>query len=422
MVYLNNEKEGRKVLGRLGSRGRKPFSYFKHAFMTGYHLIEDQGGLDAFASQNKGIDWMCFDTEFVGEKRFFTRLCLMQVATRFGNYLIDPFPIPDLGPVLRMIQDPAIVKVTHAGENDYRLLFGLYGILPANVFDTQIAAGFMGFKYPVSFKRLVEAELRVNLKKGYTVADWESRPFKTSQLEYALEDVLPLHPLWEAQQEKLRQLGHLSWAMEEFRELEKEGYYAKDPYHEALHSQLMRSLNKKEQVFLLRLFEWRKQQAQKRNHSREMILSSKLIPHIVKGIRSGKEALLDNRRVPSKLIQDHWGVFEELFQATPTTDEKRLLKRIQGEEEDNPREEILIELLYLIVRHHCLDSGISSNIALPRNLLRKIQEEPAQARELFGKGWRSELLGARFAQWFEEFQRMNIHILDNRIELRLDND
>ncbi|MBK8877750.1 MAG: ribonuclease D [Haliscomenobacter sp.] len=169
--------------------------------MTGYQLIEDQAGLEAFASRNKGIEWMCFDTEFVGEKRFFTRLCLMQVATRFGNYLIDPFLIPDLGPVLRMIQDPTIVKVTHAGENDYRLMFGLYGILPSNVFDTQIAAGFMGYKYPVSFKRLVESELRINLKKGYTVADWESRPFKASQLEYALEDVLPLHPLWEAQRE-----------------------------------------------------------------------------------------------------------------------------------------------------------------------------------------------------------------------------
>ena len=85
--------------------------------MTVFHLIKDQAGLDAFALQNKGIEWMCFDTEFVGEKRFFTRLCLMQVATRFGNYLIDPFPIPDFGPVLRMIQDPAIVKVTHAGES-----------------------------------------------------------------------------------------------------------------------------------------------------------------------------------------------------------------------------------------------------------------------------------------------------------------
>ncbi len=390
--------------------------------MTGYHLIDNQADLEIFASHNKGIEWMCFDTEFVGEKRFFTRLCLMQVATRFGNYLIDPFPIPDLGPVLRMIQDPAIVKVTHAGENDYRLLFGLYGILPSNVFDTQIAAGFMGFKYPVSFKRLVESELRINLKKGYTVADWESRPFKPSQLEYALEDVLPLHPLWEVQREKLGHLGHLSWAMEEFQELEKEGYYVKDPYHEALNSQLMRSLNKKEQIFLLRLFEWRKQQAQLRNHSREMILSSKLIPHIVKGIRSGKDALLDNRRIPSRMVNEHWSVFETLFQSAPTPEEKRLLKRIQGDEEENPRDEILIELLYLIVRYHCLDSGVSSNIALPRNLLRKIQEDPSQAMELFGKGWRKELFGEQFAQWFEEYQQMDIHIFGNRIELRLDHD
>lgn len=387
-----------------------------------FTLIDDQHKLEAFRQANKDVDWMGFDTEFMGEKRYHTSICLLQATTRHGNYVIDPFAVSDLSPMLEMISDPGILKITHAGENDYRLLYHQHGILPRNVFDTQIAAGFMHYKYPVAFKRLVEVELRMQMKKSYTVADWETRPFKPQQLEYALLDVLPLHPLWELQRDKLGRIGHLHWAEEECRQLELESSYAKDPNHEALNSQLMRSLNKKEQLFLLRLLEWRRQEAERKNHSREMVLPSKYISHIVKGIRSGKEALLDNRRVPAKLIHDNWPAFRNFSQNEITEEERKVLRRIQDEDGENPREELLLELLYLIIKHHCLEHGVSVNLALPRNALKRIQEEPAYAGELFGKGWRKELFGQQFTQWLEQYQRLNIHFLPEAIALKLDHE
>lgn len=390
--------------------------------MTRFTLIESQQALNNFFEENVGIEWMSFDTEFVGERRYQTSLCLLQIGTRYGNYLIDPFAVEHLDPVLQMIQNPSITKITHAGENDYRLLFSLYGILPKNVFDTQIAAGFIGYKYPVAFKKLADSELRLNLKKSHTVADWESRPFKPSQLEYALEDILPLHPLWELQTEKLRRMGRLTWAQEEFLELEKEAYYAKDPNHEALTSHLMKTSNQKERLFVLRLYGWRTRLAERRNHSKEMVLAGKWIPYIVKGMRGGKEALLDNRRIPSKIILDNWEVWRKLYQEEASAAENALLKGVQIEEDENPREEILIEMLYLIVKHHCLEHGVSSQLAMPRNMVKRIQEEPKQAGALFGKGWRKELFGERFNQWMEDYQHLGIHLFEDRIELRLDHE
>lgn len=387
---------------------------------TRFEFLESQDALEQFYAINRQVEWMSFDTEFVGERRFQTSLCLIQVGTRHGNYLIDPFLVKDLTLLLELIQDPAIVKITHAGENDYRLLYSLYGILPRNVYDTQIAAGFIGYKYPVAFKKLAETELRLHLKKSQTVTDWESRPFKPSQLEYALEDILPLHPLYELQKEKLQQVGRLHWVLEECASFEQEEYYAKDPNHEALNSQLMKTASVREQVFLLRLYAWRNQLAEQRNHSKEMVLAAKYIPVIVKGMRSGKEGLLDNRRLPDRLVQENWNLWNKLFQQPASEQELQLIRSVPPEEEENPREEILIELLYLIIKHHCLEHGVSYALAMPRNMIRRIQEAPEQAGIWFGKGWRTELFGEKFNYWMQAYQRLGIHLFDDRIELRLD--
>jgi len=175
--------------------------------MEDYTLIETPDALDQFYEEHKNLDWLGFDTEFVGEKRYTTRLCLIQTISDKGLYLIDPIRLQErLGPFLRLIEDARIEKITHAGDNDYRLLYNLYGILPRNVFDTQVVGGFVGYKYPTSFRKLVEGELGKRLKKGYAVADWEARPLKNKPIKYALDDVIPLPGLWRSLKEKLKEL------------------------------------------------------------------------------------------------------------------------------------------------------------------------------------------------------------------------
>jgi ribonuclease D len=387
--------------------------------MQAFELITTTEGLEHFQQLNSDIDWMCFDSEFVGEKRFTTRLCLIQVATQHGLFLIDPFPLKDLKPFLAFIENPNIVKITHAGENDYRLLYATFGTVPQNTFDTQIAAGFLGYRYPLAFKKLVETELRLNLNKSFTVADWEARPFNQNQLKYAVQDIEPLYDLWKKQEAALLSKSRLHWAKEEFKTLEKASYYAKDPHHEALNSDLMKALNKRERLFLLRLFEWRRKAAEEKNYSKEMILPSKFMSQIVRSMRSGRAGLRENRRIPDKFATELWPVMNELYSREISTAEKVILSQVPSEEDENPNEEILTELLYLIIRHQCMQEGISHALALPRNWFKKIKNDPAFAEEVFGNGWRKELFGDTFVRWLSQPDNLSIQIKPEVIELRL---
>ncbi len=385
-----------------------------------YQLIETQSDLEAFYKTNRQVNSMSFDTEFVGEKRFVTRICLIQVTTSHGNYLIDPFPLKDLGPFLELVQDPGITTITHAGDNDYRLLFQQYDVVPKNVFDTQIAAGLAGYKYPVSLRRLVEGELRRSLKKGYTVADWESRPFQSKQLKYALNDVVLLYPLWRSLEQKLRDLRRKEWAEEEFRKLEEADFYIKDPNTEALSSRLIQSLKPQEQVFLIRLYEWRRKLAQEKNYSKEMILPKKMITHIVRTIQSGQDALRNNRRIPKRIASKYGNTFEALYKQEISKEEKRLLRRIEQQDTDDPEGDILLEMLYLVVKYKCMKEQISTNLVLPRGLLKKLKTDASLVEEELGDGWRGEFLGDTIIRWLMHYDQLDIAIAQEEIRLLMD--
>jgi ribonuclease D len=386
--------------------------------LPNFELIATPDALAQFAQTHQGIEWLCFDTEFVGEKRFTTRLCLIQVASVHGFFLIDPFPLKDLGPFLAILQDPAIIKITHAGENDYRLLYNTHGIVPQNTFDTQIAAGFLGQRYPLAFKKLVETELGMVLSKTFTVADWEARPFNKNQLSYALEDIVPLYDLWQKQRKKLLKNNRLHWVEEECRQLESEDYYAKDPHHEALSSELMKSLNQREKVFVIRLYEWRRKLAEQKNQSKEMVFPAKNIGPIAKAMRAGKAGLRDNRRIPERYSRDMWDLFNEMYQREISEEERKLLLQIPREEEESAHEEVMSEFMYLVIRHRCTEGDVAYSLALPRNWFKKIKSDPAFAEEVFGQGWRREYFGDTFTEWFQDMDQIQITVKEDAIEFR----
>lgn len=386
---------------------------------SAFELVQNQTSLERIVKANEGIEWLCFDTEFVGEKRFLTRICLIQMATINGIYLIDPFDIPSLDPFLELLEDPNIIKITHAGENDYRLLNRQYGTLPKNTFDSQIAAGFVGYRFPISFRKLVEGELGIRLAKGYSVANWEARPFNKKQLRYAINDVLPLHDLWKSLEQKLNDRERMQWAKEEFLRLETASFYNTDPHKEALSSNLMRSLKLKEQVFLLRLFAWRRNLAAKKNYSKEMILSSKHIGHIVRGIPSGLDALIQNRRIPNKIAQDHGPRFLKMYEQAITQEEKDILRRIPTEEDENPKEELIVEMLYWLIKYICLEKEVSTGLVFPKAFLKKLKADPVLMEKYFETGWRKDLLGPTIINWLGPHEDLQVNIREAAIELMM---
>lgn len=387
-----------------------------------YHLLEDEERLATFYEKNKNTPWLAFDTEFVGEKRYYTLLCLIQVATEEGVYLIDPIKIKDIGLFLKLIENPDIVKITHAGDNDYRLLNTAFGTVPKNVFDAQVAAGFLGYRYPISFQNLVEGELGVRLKKGYAVADWASRPFQQRQLTYALDDVLPLRDLWTRMAKKLKAENRLHWVTEELSAWESQEYYTRDPHHELLTSNLVRSLRTRERIFLLRLLAWRNETAERKDYSKEMVLPGKMISHIVRGIASGKDALKKNRRIPDRFTDRYGKLFLQMYQEGATSEEKEVLERLptnkNGELSDTDK--IIRDLLYLLIQHKAQSQNVAPSLVMAKNMLDKMKADPELKSVITEAGWRQELLGDTFVRWIENINNLTLEIEGGKIELNVE--
>ncbi len=385
--------------------------------VNNYVLIENEQDLKLFYEANREVNWLAFDTEFVGEKRFYTLLCLIQVATVNGYYLIDSLKVKDLTPFLQMVEDPNICKITHAGENDYRLLHTNFGTIPRHVFDTQVAAGFVGYKYPVSFSKLVEKEIGVFLRKGYTVSDWESRPFNAKQLKYALNDIIFLEELWQKLSNRLAKMQRSSWVVEEFQKMEQAEFYQTNPYREAFANSLILGLNPQEQVFLIRLYNWRREQAQRKDYSKEMILPAKYIGAIVRNMKSGKGSLLNHRRIPNKLIENNWQNFNALYQAKITEEEREVLRRIPIEVQDSQRDDTLLEMLHLIIKFTCQTQKVAPDLVLPRSSFKKMKADASYFDARILKGWRRELLGEKIISFLEQRERLDLILDDGQCSL-----
>ncbi len=382
-----------------------------------YVFIDTQEGLEQFKRDCQGITWLGFDTEFIGEKRYFTLLCLIQVSCDRGYYLIDPISISDLTPFLDLLADPDIVTITHAGDNDYRLLYQQYGLVPKNLFDTQVAAGFIGHRYPLSFAKLVEEETGDMLGKGFAVTDWSQRPMSQKQIKYALNDVLYLRELYDKIMAKLAENGRQAWALEECNVMADPAYYYRDPHHEFLNSNLARSSRSKERLFLMRLFEWRRSVAEEKNYSKEMILPSKIISQLLRGVRGGMDAMLENRRLPAKTIQRYGAMFVDMYNKLATDEENTIIKSVQRSSQEEEEDDMLIELLYLIMKYRASEADISHALVMPRNAIKRMKQEPEARTAILGSGWRQELLGEDFITWIENFDQLTLRIEGGKIAL-----
>ncbi len=386
--------------------------------LENYILLETEEDLAIFKTDNQGITWMSLDTEFIGEKRYQTLLCIIQVATAQGIYIFDVLQLPHIQPLLKLIQRPDVLVITHAGENDYKLLYEQYGIVPSNIFDTQIAAGFVGYKYPVSFGKLVEEELGIKLNKSQTVTDWQKRPMREKQIKYALEDVMPLYDLWTSLKKQINQLEREEWVKEELEKLENEAYYERDPNREALNHRQINSFSTKEQVFLLRLYEWRRRKAEERNHSKEMVLPKKNINTITRSLQMGINGLKQNRRISTRFIEHHGEELLSLYNEKITSEEKKSLDNILVLREIEPKEDICLELLYDFVQHRCLERQVAPDLVLPRSIFKLMKSEPNYQEASIENGWRREILGQELMNCLKNRQNLQVITHSTGLELR----
>ncbi|HZZ72477.1 MAG TPA: HRDC domain-containing protein, partial [Pirellulales bacterium] len=220
-------------------------------------------------------------TEFISEHTYRSALCLVQVATRDAQVLIDPLAVRDLTPFWQALAAPGHETVAHAGREELNFSLAAIDRRPANLFDVQIAAGLVGYDYPAGYGSLLTRILNVTPHKGETRTDWRRRPLSAQQIHYAIEDVRHLIPLRDALHERLTKLGRLSWLAEEMETWQSEVENARSRERWRRVSGIT-GLSARSMAIVREVWRWREDEAQRRDLPAKRVLRDDLLVELAK--------------------------------------------------------------------------------------------------------------------------------------------
>lgn len=176
-----------------------------------YQYIDTQQGLEKLCEQLSHQPVLALDTEFIRTNTFYPNAGLIQFADTLGCYLLDPLAIDDFQPLRELLRNDAIVYVIHSCREDLEVLEYLLGCVPAQIFDTQIAATLAGIDFSMGFQRLVEYLLEVELSKTNQRSNWLQRPLSDEQLRYAADDVYYALKIYPLLRDSLASKQRLTW-------------------------------------------------------------------------------------------------------------------------------------------------------------------------------------------------------------------
>jgi ribonuclease D len=375
----------------------------------------DRHRLQAMADGARGAGRLALDTEFMGEGRYRTLLCLVQLAipespqTDERILIVDPL-VEDLdgSPLAAALADPAIQVVVHAGRQDIALIRRRFHTEVRNVFDTQVAAGFAGMGAQSSYDSLLTEILGLRLAKTASFTRWDARPLSAEQLAYAREDVVHLLELAADLERRLEALGRLEWAREECEPLALSSD-ERDP--EAIFARLPRvgGLSASVRPVARELVEWREQTAARLNRPVQGVLSDAALVEVARRRPSSRGELEKIRGLGSSGTSRR---AEELLEAIVRARLRPLDPPPQTPRPPAPKPEDapLVALAEALLRARAREAGLAYELLAARADLQAIVAaartgvEEADVRTL--RGWRRELVGAEL-----------LELLDGRVAL-----
>jgi ribonuclease D len=341
------------------------------------------------------------DTEFMSEGRYRALLCLVQIAVDDAAdgsephiWLIDSLNAVDVSPLAELLADPAIEIVLHAGRQDVAILRRAWNTEVTNIFDTQLAAGFVGASAQTGYGNLLGSMLGRRVGKTASYTRWDARPLTGEQLSYAAEDVAHLLELADEVQRRLRDTGREAWAREECRRLES-ATDEREPYSAWERLPRIGQLDPRSRAVARELAAWRERTAADEDRPVGSVLADPALVELAKRHPSNVSALEQIRGIhPSGIRRRGTAILEAIADGMKAEPIPREEPRGRSDPEDAP----LIVLAEALLRARALDAGLAYELIASRGELelivgaaRRGDPEP-EVRTL--EGWRSELVGA----------------------------
>ncbi|MBV8637491.1 MAG: HRDC domain-containing protein [Candidatus Eremiobacteraeota bacterium] len=341
--------------------------------------IDTQAGLDELCGRVRQAPRVALDTEFHTERTYAPRLMVVQLAFDDGAVIVDPLAVPDLRPLIDALSDTIVVG--HALTSDLKIFAERFDAVPPSVFDTQVAASFLGYGMQVSLADLVRDVEHVRLAKSQTVSDWSSRPFSARQLEYLVDDVAHLLPMYDKLTRRLEDAGRLTWALEECAGLGDIERYRADERRAYLRIPGAMRMNRRELGILNELVKLRDRVARERDLPLKYIIADDVVgglatlrPKRVEDLEQLRRLDAGTRRQLGRAIVDA----VEGGEAIPEDELPRRPERPLGQSRDT-----LAAMMGVVVGEIARFNDLPQSLLVPRATLERVAREIPQTQEEF---------------------------------------
>ena len=346
--------------------------------------------LSAFCERASAFDAVAIDTEFLRERTFHPRLCLVQAATPDECVVIDPLAIEDLSPLAAFMANKDVTKIFHACSQDMEVLYCTLGELPRPIFDTQVAAAFLGERMQVSYSGLVQTFCGVSLSKTESLTDWSRRPLTDKQVEYAADDVRWLIKAYEVMMRKLEDEGRVSWVLDEMRPLMSLSHYVQDRRSAYKRVKRINSCSRRQLGIARELAAWREDRAERHNIPRKWIMSDDVLLALVKRAPRNVNDLRAVRGTEQMSERDMEGILVAVKRGLRCPTEN-LPSHQHQRKAVNPELESVTDLMFALLRLVSERSGVATAMIASRDDLVEYVDTPEKSR--LREGWRFELVG-----------------------------
>ena len=381
-------------------------------------LVATQEELGALIGRLRTAGSFAYDSEFIGELTYLPKLCLIQVATTQEISLIDPIAKIDLREFWELVADPAVEKITHAGQQDLEPVIRHLNRPGQNVFDTQISAGFVGMAYPVSLSKLVREVVGARLGKGLTFSHWDQRPLSGQQLKYAANDVRYLPAIRVELGRRLVEVGHGAFAAEECAAQCDVGLYRFDPETAYLKVRGAGGLHPQALAVLKQLVLWRNEAAKQHDVPPRAFLKDEILIDMSREPIKSVEKLARVRGLPRPVEHAHGAEIVEATKrglATPVAEQPQ-----SRNIEETPTDKHRADALWAVTQCLCIGQKIDPDLVCSRQeigrLYRQLQagETPNGLRLL--TGWRHKAVASTLLDLMEGKVGVNLGWRDGALE------
>jgi ribonuclease D len=344
--------------------------------VTAPRIVADAAEFDRLCTRVAGADRIALDTEFHAERTYTPRLMVVQLAFDDGAAIVDTLAIKDLRALAVALTQTTVVG--HALSADLKIFADRFDLVPPRVFDTQVAAAFLGYGMQVSLADLVRGVCGVRLAKSQTVSDWSARPFSPRQIEYLVGDVAHLLPIYDALRPRLEELGRYEWVYEECAELGDIERYRLDERRSYLRIPGAARMSRRELGILNELVKLRDGIAR----DRDLPLRYVLPDDVVAGLAVLKPAQLEDlaqlRRLDGAMKRQLGTAILQAVARGQALAEAALPER--PARSGAPARDAIVSFLGAAIAEIARDAGLPPSLLVPRAALERLARDVPQDR------------------------------------------